>query len=132
MPRGFDRDLEQRWRNRFKEFNRSGLKVREFCRKAGIREHAFFQWRRELAKRDGQASGSDRRRKRGGRESRDGAESVAAFVPVEMLESRTRSPVEREHLLEIVLPDGIRLRVPVGSDPFYVQRLLAVLGAKSC
>ena len=52
MPRAFDMDLEQCWRERFREFKRSGLSVREYCRSHALREHTFFWWRRALAKRD--------------------------------------------------------------------------------
>jgi hypothetical protein len=45
-------ELEQRWRERFQEFNRSGLPVREYCRSRALKEHTFFWWRRALAKRD--------------------------------------------------------------------------------
>jgi hypothetical protein len=52
MPRAFDLELERRWRDRFHEFEQSGLSVRRFCRAEAVREHTFFYWRRELAKRD--------------------------------------------------------------------------------
>lgn len=52
MRRAFDLDLERNWRQRFQRFERSARSVREFCRGEAIREHTFFYWRRELAKRD--------------------------------------------------------------------------------
>ena len=52
MPRAFNLELEQRWRERFRRFEQSGLSVREFCRSLDIREHTFFAWRRELIRRD--------------------------------------------------------------------------------
>lgn len=52
MPRAFDMELEQRWRERLQVFKRSGLSVRQFCRSHALREHTFFWWRRALAKRD--------------------------------------------------------------------------------
>lgn len=51
MPRAFDLELERRWRERLQEFQRSQLSVREFCRDEGVKEHTFFWWRRELARR---------------------------------------------------------------------------------
>ena len=87
MPRGFDRELEQRWRDRFEEFSRSGMKVGEFCRRIGVLEHAFFHWRRELAKRDGQST-SDQLPKlsRRQRKSRRHSAVVPPFVPVEVVQ----------------------------------------------
>ena len=52
MPRAFDLELERRWRERLREFERSGLAVREFCRDQHVPEYTFFWWRRELVKRD--------------------------------------------------------------------------------
>jgi transposase len=52
MPRAFDLNLERSWRERLQEFERCGLSVREYCRSQAIREHTFFWWRRELARRD--------------------------------------------------------------------------------
>ncbi len=52
MPRAFDLALERRWRERLRNFQRSGLSVREFCRSEAVQEHTFFWWRRELTRRD--------------------------------------------------------------------------------
>jgi len=52
MPRSIDLGLERSWRQRLRQFERSGLSVRQFCRAEGVEEYTFFWWRRELAKRD--------------------------------------------------------------------------------
>ena len=52
MPRDFDLNLERNWRKQLQEFQRGELSVREYCRSQSIREHTFFWWRRELARRD--------------------------------------------------------------------------------
>lgn len=53
MAKGKDRDgrLESRWRRIVREHQRSGLGVREFCRRGKLRETAFYFWRRELQRR---------------------------------------------------------------------------------
>jgi hypothetical protein len=75
--------------------------VREFCRAEAIREHTFFYWRRELAKRDRlRQTGSsipgqhrsklraNRRRRRVNGKSGSHAEPshrTSAFVPVQLI-----------------------------------------------
>lgn len=45
-------ELERRWRERLAEQVASGLSVREFCQSQGVAEPSFYQWRREIARRD--------------------------------------------------------------------------------
>ncbi len=45
-------ELERRWRERLAEQVASGLSVREFCQSQGLAEPSFYQWRREIARRD--------------------------------------------------------------------------------
>jgi hypothetical protein len=40
------------WRRTIEEQRRSGLSVRAFCQKQGVREAAFYRWRRELVRRE--------------------------------------------------------------------------------
>lgn len=69
------RDLEKEaaWRRRLREQGKSGQSVRAWCRRHGVRETAFYWWRKELARRDAErlASGQGDTRKR-----------AASFVPV--------------------------------------------------
>jgi hypothetical protein len=96
MARAFDLELERRWRQRLREFERAGLSVRDFCRAESVPEYTFFYWRRELAKRD-QAPQTARSRSRlrdnQRRERRNGkaglraepSERTPAFVPVQLI-----------------------------------------------
>ena len=85
MPRAIDLELERRWRERLREFERGSLSVREFCRAEAIQEYTFFYWRRELAKRNRLRQTarsrsklrSDRRRRRVNGESSSRAEPSA-------------------------------------------------------
>ena len=36
------------WSEVIEERNASGLSVREYCKKSGIRENAYFYWQRKL------------------------------------------------------------------------------------
>jgi len=99
MPRAIDLGLERLWRERFRAFQRSGLSVREFCRGEAIREHVFFYWQRELAKRDRlrhaaspvprrSRSRANRRRRRVNTESSSRTQpsrQAAAFVPMQVI-----------------------------------------------
>ena len=46
-----DRRLERRWRRIVGEHQRSGLTIRQFCRRGKLRETAFYFRRRELQRR---------------------------------------------------------------------------------
>ena len=47
---------ERRWRERLAHWQSSGLAIREFCLRHGLRESAFHDWQRELRTRDGQST----------------------------------------------------------------------------
>ena len=44
--------LERQWRERVASWQSGGLTVREFCLRHGLRETAFYFWKRELQARD--------------------------------------------------------------------------------
>jgi len=46
-----DKGKEAWWRRTVRRQRRSGLSVRAFCQKHGVRETAFYFWRRELLRR---------------------------------------------------------------------------------
>ncbi len=49
-PRGWrDPAKERRWRRVVRDWQASGLSVRQFCRRQGLSEPSFYAWRRELA-----------------------------------------------------------------------------------
>ena len=54
-----DPEKERYWRELVRRQQRSGQSVREYCRGAGVKESAFYWWRRELAGRS-MSSGSGR------------------------------------------------------------------------
>jgi len=51
-----DVGLERRWRRIMSEQRRSGLTVREFCRRGKLAETSFHYWRRELRRRQAESS----------------------------------------------------------------------------
>ena len=74
-----DRRLERRWRRIIGEQKRSGLTIRQFCRRGKLRETAFYFWRRELQRR--QVEDSTRRAEQEQRQN-NAATAAPAFVPV--------------------------------------------------
>ena len=48
MARLADPDVRQRWEERMRSFERSGLSVVNFCREEGVSTPSFYQWRKKL------------------------------------------------------------------------------------
>jgi hypothetical protein len=92
------------WGGLVAEWQRSGVSTREFCERRGVKLGTFSWWRQELARRGH------------GRQPR-----------VEMVEVGT--PVVADRAVEVVLPNGIRLRVPVGFERRSLEELLGVVRA---
>jgi transposase len=101
---------EQLWRDAIAAWRESGQSVRAFCAARGVSEATFFARRRELADQE---------------PPRRLAVPAPApqFVPVKVVPDPT---------VEVVLPGGLIVRVPVGADPGAVARLVAALGGKPC
>ena len=83
--------------------------VRAFCERQGLSQPSFYQWRRELARRD--------------RTQRDRAQvagrGAATFVPIQV--------VAEAALIEIALPGGVVVRVRAGADAVTLRQVLATL-----
>ena len=128
--------------------------VRAFCRAEGLRESAFYFWRRELARR-GQPSHA-KRAPDAARGSRCQARSAMtssrlprpgsrlvpgptpSFLPVHVVAASGCSGVtEERHPLagggvEIILTQGRAVRVQAGFDRQTLAEVLAVLEAEPC
>jgi hypothetical protein len=112
MPKTRRRDpaREQFWRETIAAWQQSGQSIRAFCAARGVSEATFFARRRELA----------------GQQPPDRTVSQAPaphFVPVKVVPHST---------VEVVLPSGLIVRVPVAADPAAVARLVAALGGGPC
>jgi len=102
MARNSRRDLkkEEVWRRRLRGQAASGLSIRGWCQREGLRETAFHWWRRELAQRAAETPG---------------------FAPVRVVAEPT---VAAAGHLEIVLPGECRVHV---SGPVARRTLTDVL-----
>src|SRR5262249_52599474 len=117
---------EKFWRRTIRQQQRSGLTVRAFCLREGLKDGAFRWWRQALARRDREASAATSA-------DRDGepTEAAPAFLPVRVVDLKVASPRVAPPI-EIVLPTGPTVRVPSGSDPRTLGQVLALLEGRPC
>jgi transposase len=105
---------EQFWRQALARHRAGGLSIRAFCEREGLSEGSYYQWRRELARRD--------------RSQRQALRPRRAFVPVRIIPDADRK--HRRGLIEIVLAGGRRIRVSEGFARQTLAEVVAVLEAK--
>jgi hypothetical protein len=102
---------EQFWRDTITAWKASGQSVRAFCAVRGVNEATFYARRRELAHREPTATSGTL------------SGPSPTFAAVRVVPDPT---------VEVVLPAGLVLRVPVGADPAAVARLVVALGGQPC
>jgi hypothetical protein len=135
MPRpGRPRDLhkEQFWRQTLKRFEASGLSAAQFCRLHKLSLHSLWAWQRTLRARD-QAAISTRPTASVPPPQANRADSLPFFVPLRVGPDHTRgADTELPPLLEVILPNGLQIRVPQNFDTDALQRFLTLLRGASC
>ena len=89
---------DEKWRDHFKAWEKSGLSQPDFCREQGINQHSFTYWRSKLGT-----------KKKG----------VGTFVEVR--------PAAAAKGFELNLPGGITIKVPPGFDARELSRLLETI-----
>jgi transposase-like protein len=89
----------------------SGMSIRAYCRREGLNEGAFYQWRRRLSRRTG--------------DTPDTAPG-AAFAEVR-LAGQGDSARDGADSMEVVLGNGRVVRVPLHFDASAVVRLVTAL-----
>jgi len=116
----------ERWTKLVADFEASDLTQREFASERGVSFSNLRNWIYRLRKESRPlvevapaSSGQGPRRETGKRGSR--------LVPVRVVASAPKAPVEASSLLELALPSGVAVRFPAGTDPFYLHALLAAL-----
>ena len=117
---------ERSWRRTIREQQRSGLSVRDYCRREGLKDWTFRWWRQALARRDREAAANTP-------DDRDGepTEATPAFLPVRLVDLEAAVP-RPSPPIEVVLPTGPTVRVPSGFDPRTLGQVLAVLEGRPC
>jgi hypothetical protein len=95
---------ERFWRTTFSAWRTSGESVRAFCTRRGLTETAFYFWRKELRRRDGE---------------RTARPATPTFVPVTVLPAVALA-------VEVRCPSGHVVTVP-GCDGSFLRTLFAAL-----
>ena len=101
---------QQHWLDVVRRWQQSRLTVREFCRRHRLGEVSFYFWRRTLRERGlwpeiGEAP---------------------SFLPVHVEPESPPAP------LELVLPEGLVVRLTAGFDAVALRQLLALLRTPQC
>jgi len=137
-----DAGKERQWRGIIRAQGASGQSVREYCRGAGVKESAFYWWRRELGRRsmveraprrgpEAQASPPRPARKRKTGPARSSRRTAArgeplSFVPIHVLADTTAAGIE------IHFDGGRKVFVRPGFDGQTLREVLAVLESRPC
>ena len=127
-----DRQKETFWRQTLQRFEGSGLSAAQFCRRHGLALSSFWAWKRTLRLRQQQTKAAP-------------AATAAAppkpsqptalpfFVPLRLQQDNQHDAgVSAPPLLEVFLPNGLRLRLPQHFDSQALQRLLSLLRGVTC
>jgi transposase-like protein len=108
MGRRIDAALHAVWRRRWERYEGSSVTVAEFCRREGVSQATFYQWRKRLAP---GATAAEPAVTSGAAAVR-GRTAVphsgqAAFVELALAPAA---------VVEIELPNGVRVRVPADRE----------------
>jgi hypothetical protein len=134
-----DPKLERFWRTTLAKWSKSGLNVRDFCRRHELGESAFYFWRREIAARDGAPAARTPAAPKSAPPARRSPAPARAAGPASRRRS-TRAPrpsfvalrVVADQPLELVLRSGHVLRIPPGYDAGHLRAVVAALEAPPC
>jgi len=129
-----DPQKERYWRGVIGRQRGSGLSVRAYCRREGVRENCFYWWRGEIARRSAEAKkarralGGDRRNKQATVVG-ESPSSGAAFLPLKVAAEYS---ADADAPIEIYLACGRRIGVHPGFDRQMLEEVLAALEGSSC
>jgi hypothetical protein len=113
------REGREIWEQRVRRQAESGLTAKEFASRLGVNVHTLNAWKWKLGGVVGMSAEASRSR----------PESPARFIEV-VPPRATRSPGQAEDGLEpfeVVLRDGVRVRVPARFDAQALRTLVAAL-----
>jgi len=126
-----NRHKEQFWRQTLQHFERSGLSATRFCQLQQLPLHSFWAWKRTLLVRDRVVAPSRRSVAEPTVQPSKPA-ALPLFLPLRLQQPADTVQPPAEPLVEVLLPNGLRPRLPQHRDPAALQRLLPLLGVPSC
>ena len=103
------------WQSAIREAARSGVSIREFCRRRKLHESQFYWWQRRLSL-----------TRRPAKERNQRSTAPASFALV----SHEPSPTDAG--IELVLAGGRRLRIARGVDEVTLRAVLAAVEPAGC
>jgi hypothetical protein len=133
-----DAQKQAYWEEVVQRWKESGQSVRGYCRVQGLRESAFFFWRRELAQRNHPTTAASQPTTKTSRVAPAAPSSkrqpsryrgTPSFLPVRVVSPAVEEPRVG---LEIAWSSGRVLRVSPGVDRQTLADVLAVLEARPC
>jgi hypothetical protein len=123
MSRQLDLRKQQLWLGRIQRWQRSQLTIRDFCARHHFREPSFYGWKRTLGERGLFPPVSVA----AAQLNADASSTAPLFVAATLVDADAAPrPVE------IVLPDGLSVRVSAGFDAATLRRLLVLLREQPC
>jgi hypothetical protein len=105
----------ERWRPIIADWRNSGLSVTAFCRSRNVNKAGFHRWRNILEQLDRSPTTPP--------PTLPEPKSSPTFVPLRVIP---------DHVVEVILPSGLQLRVPLAADAQQLARLVLALGATPC
>jgi len=108
------------WRDTLAAFAGAGQDIRRFCRERGLRESAFYFWRRTIARRDGKAVPA------ASRKPSVPKRPAPAFVPVRV-QGRLPAPGPGPESFHVELRGGRVLRLPASMPAARLAELVHAL-----
>ena len=110
-----DPRLVERWRTTFAMWRSSDLSVAAFCRSRELHLSTFDRWRKGPDDLDRSVATRPR--------SQPDPLPVQSVVPVR---------VTPDAVVEVILPSGVQLRLPLSADARQLARLVLASGAAPC
>ena len=110
-----DPRIVERWRMIVADWRSSGLCVAAFCRSRHVNKSGFHRWRNILNQIDHPATTPV--------PAPSPTTAATAFVPLRVIP---------DAVVEVLLPSGLQLRVPLSADARQLARLVLALGAPPC
>lgn len=104
--------LEQRWRELLTEWKHSDLTISTFCERHGLNKPTFGYWQQKL--------GISRR---ANTSSSMSISTSKSFIPV---------TVVAEPLVEVSIPGGVSIKLPLTCDQESIHRWLAAVRSVAC